>query len=105
MFPVSHKTIFVLDHSHYFSKPCGEKMNYDVISRSKSPGVIPAAHINKPLWTCSVECLFEYMRVVFDIYPVNKLVTFCSTLFLFLVGPFIVVNFILLLQFVFSVQC
>ncbi|XP_076469020.1 integrator complex subunit 13-like [Babylonia areolata] len=76
MFPVSHKTVFVLDHSSYFAQPCGEKMNYDMYSRNKAPpmGVIPAAHINKPLWTCSVECLFEYMRIVFDIYPTNKLI-------------------------------
>ena len=74
MFPASHKTVFVLDHSSYFAQPCGEKMNYDVYSRTKTPGVIPAAHINKPLWTCSVECLFEYMRIVFDVFPVDKLV-------------------------------
>ncbi|KAK7102296.1 integrator complex subunit 13-like [Littorina saxatilis] len=74
MFPVSHKTVYVLDHSSYFAQPCGEKMNYDVYSRTKTPGVIPAAHINKPLWTCSVECLFEYMRIIFDIYPFNKLI-------------------------------
>ncbi|KAL8612051.1 hypothetical protein ACOMHN_052073 [Nucella lapillus] len=76
MFPVSHKTVFVLDHSAYFAHPCGEKMNYDMYSRNKAPpmGVIPAAHINKPLWTCSVECLFEYMRIVFDLYPTSKLI-------------------------------
>lgn len=49
-------------------------MEYDVLVRTKTPGVIPAAPINKPLWTCSVECLFEYMRIVFDIYPVDKLI-------------------------------
>lgn len=74
MFPVSHKTVFVLDHSSYFAQPCGQPMEYDVIPRTKAPGFIPAAPVTKPLWTCSVECLFEYMRIVFDIYPTNRLI-------------------------------
>ncbi|XP_071082400.1 integrator complex subunit 13-like [Haliotis cracherodii] len=70
----SHKTLFVLDRHPYFSKSSKQPIEYDVITRSKTPGIIPAAPITKTLWTCSVECMMEYMRIVFDIYPVRKLI-------------------------------
>ncbi|XP_059143113.1 integrator complex subunit 13-like [Physella acuta] len=72
-FPVSHKTIFVLDHSSYFTQSCNQPIEYDVL-KSKGSGVIPAAPITKSLWTCNVEGLQEYLRIVFDIYPKDKLV-------------------------------
>ena len=74
-FPVSHKTIFVLDHSSYFAQSCKQQIEHDVI-RLKGSGMIPAAPIAKTLWTCNVEALQEYMRIVFDIYPQDKLVCF-----------------------------
>ena len=80
-FPVHHKTIFVLDHSKYFSRSCGEPIEYDV-PRSKGSGVIPMAPIYKSLWTCNVESLQEYLRIVFDIYPVDKQVFYLINLFL-----------------------
>ncbi|BFZ08247.1 hypothetical protein BsWGS_11286 [Bradybaena similaris] len=70
-FPLSHKTVFLLDHSSYFAQSCNQPMEYDVF-RSKGSGVIPAAPICKSLWTCNVESLLEYLRIVFDIYPKEK---------------------------------
>uniref|UniRef100_A0A0B6ZZE1 Protein asunder n=1 Tax=Arion vulgaris TaxID=1028688 RepID=A0A0B6ZZE1_9EUPU len=68
---MSHKTVFILDHSSYFAQSCNQPMEYDVF-RSKGSGVIPAAPICKSLWTCNVEGLQEYLRIVFDIYPRDK---------------------------------
>ena len=73
-FPTSHKTIFVLDHGHYFGRSCQQPIEHDVI-RSKGSGIIPAAPITKSLWTCNIEAMQEYMRIVFDIYPQDKLVS------------------------------
>ncbi|CAL1527012.1 unnamed protein product [Lymnaea stagnalis] len=70
-FPLSHKTIFVLDHSSYFAQSCNQPIEYDVL-KSKGSGVIPAAPITKSLWTCNVEGLQEYLRIVFDIYPKDR---------------------------------
>lgn len=71
MFPLSHKTVFVLDRSSYFAQPCNQPIEYDVL-KSKGSGIIPAAPITKSLWTCSIEALQEYLRIVIDIYPREK---------------------------------
>ena len=78
---LSHKTTFVLDRSEYFSKSCEQPIEYDVLFRMKTPGIIPAAPITKSLWCCNLECMIEYMRIVYDIYPVKKLVSFNNMLF------------------------
>lgn len=74
MFPVTHKTVFVLDRSPCFSKSSKQSIEYDVVMKGKTPGIIPAAPISKTLWTCSVEGMLEYMRIVYDIFPEDKLV-------------------------------
>ena len=73
--PVNHKTVFVLDHSSFFNQSCNQSVEYDILGKGKTPGIIPAAPIFKSLWTCSVETMMEYIRVVYDIYPTNKLVS------------------------------
>lgn len=74
MFPVTHKTVFVLDRSPCFNKSSRQSIEYDVVMKGKTPGIIPAAPISKTLWTCSVEAMLEYMRIVYDIFPEDKLV-------------------------------
>lgn len=71
--PVNHKTVFVLDHSSFFNQSCNQSVDYDILGKGKTPGIIPAAPIFKSLWTCSVETMMEYIRVVYDIYPTSKL--------------------------------
>lgn len=71
--PVNHKTVFVLDHSSFFNKSCNQSTDYDILGKGKTPGIIPAAPIFKSLWTCSVETMMEYVRVVYDIHPTSKL--------------------------------
>ncbi|KAL3853650.1 hypothetical protein ACJMK2_017180 [Sinanodonta woodiana] len=70
----SHKTIIVLDHSSYFSHSSKQLIEYDILSKIKTPGIIPAAPITKSLWTVCVETVIEYLRVVYDIFPTKKLV-------------------------------
>ncbi|ESO95708.1 hypothetical protein LOTGIDRAFT_160260 [Lottia gigantea] len=78
MIPKSHKTVFVLDHGPVFSKSSQEPLDYDVISKSKTPGVIPAAPIFKSLWTWGIECVLEYMRIIFDVFPADHLIQLVS---------------------------
>jgi len=71
--PHSHKTVFVLDHGPYFALPC-HQVEFDVTRRG-GPGFIPLAPISKSVWTCAVEAVAEYCRIVWDIFPAqDKLV-------------------------------
>ncbi|XP_038061672.1 integrator complex subunit 13-like isoform X2 [Patiria miniata] len=76
-FPASHKTVFVLDHGPFFAESCEHPVDYDVValSKTRSTGFIPLAPFCKSLWTCSVESVLEYCRVVYDIFPQGKLIT------------------------------
>ncbi|KAL4225923.1 hypothetical protein ACF0H5_013911 [Mactra antiquata] len=73
--PVTHKTVYVLDHSPEFQKSSNQSIEYDILGKGKTPGIIPAAPIYKSLWTCSVEAMMEYIRIVYDIFPTNKLIS------------------------------
>lgn len=73
-YPVEHKTVFVLDRGPPFARSCKQSIEYDVMSKTKTPGIIPAAPITKSMWTCNVETMIEYMRIVFDIFPAKRTV-------------------------------
>lgn len=75
-FPVSHKTVFVLDHGPSFSGSCQQPIEFDIFTKTRQPGIIPLAPITKSLWTCSVEAAIEYCRIVWDIFPTEKLIRF-----------------------------
>ncbi|XP_062610737.1 integrator complex subunit 13-like, partial [Saccostrea cucullata] len=74
LYPVEHKTVFVLDRGPLFGRSCKQSIEYDVMSKTKTPGIIPAAPIMKSMWTCNVETMIEYMRIVFDIFPSKRLI-------------------------------
>lgn len=74
-FPHSHKTVLVLDKNPYFLESCKETLEFDVFSRRQATGIIPQAPISKTIWTCNVEAFAEYIRIVSDIYPTDKLVS------------------------------
>jgi len=76
MFPITHKTVIVLDRRSYFLESSQQPVEFDMPVKSKVPGVIPLAPITKSLWTCNVEAVLEYIRVVYDLFPSNKLVCF-----------------------------
>ncbi|KAK2176786.1 hypothetical protein NP493_640g02004 [Ridgeia piscesae] len=73
-FPHSHKTVIVLDRSPHFLRSSKQNVEFDVFTKSRVPGIIPLAPIVKSLWTCNVEAAIEYCRIVYDIYPQNKLI-------------------------------
>ncbi|PZC82974.1 hypothetical protein B5X24_HaOG208841 [Helicoverpa armigera] len=73
MFPINHKTIFVLDHTPYFGISSDFPIDFDV---PKNRGYLPVPPICKSLWTCSVEAAVEYCRIVWDLFPEGKLVRF-----------------------------
>lgn len=80
MFSVAHKTVFVVDHCPYMAESSRQQVECDVLTKSRAQGVIPLAPLSKSLWTCAVECSMEYCRILYDIYPLDKLV--CLFLFM-----------------------
>lgn len=73
---MSHKTVFVVDHCPYMAESSRQQVECDVLTKSRAQGVIPLAPISKSLWTCAVECSMEYCRILYDIYPRDKLVNY-----------------------------
>ncbi len=70
-YPLSHKSVVILDKSNYYLQTnCEQSFEFDVINKSRQPsGIIPLSPISKSLWTCSVEAIAEYCRIVWDIFP------------------------------------
>lgn len=76
---LSHKTIFLFDNSSYFSTNCGQTYEFDVSIRSKQSNQQqnPSSKLNplnKSLWTCNIESALEFARIVYDLFPENKLI-------------------------------
>lgn len=75
-FSESHKTVFVVDHCPYMAESCRQHVEFDMLVKNRTQGIIPLAPISKSLWTCSVESSMEYCRIMYDIFPFKKLVNF-----------------------------
>merc|ERR1712223_93042 len=70
-FPLSHKTIFLLDQSNAFAHAC-ERIEIEAAKSSASnqhAGFIPMPHVDKSIWTSATESVLEYCRIVWDIFP------------------------------------
>ena len=72
-----NKTVLILDHSSFFSRPSGVTFNVNVQNVDQQQ----AEEVNndntlgmKSLWTCVVECVLEYCRILFDIFEDDALV-------------------------------
>uniref|UniRef100_A0A8C2FAC1 Integrator complex subunit 13 n=1 Tax=Cyprinus carpio TaxID=7962 RepID=A0A8C2FAC1_CYPCA len=76
IFSVSHKTAFVVDHCPYMAESSRQLIECDMLTKSRSQGVIPLAPVSKSLWTCAIECSMEYCRILYDVYPTKKLVNY-----------------------------
>ncbi|KAI2805480.1 hypothetical protein RDWZM_008737 [Blomia tropicalis] len=64
----AYKTVFLLDCSKYFrSARCGKEYEIDKGRPTNSGNVI--GPISKSLYTCAVEAIFEYCRVIWDLFP------------------------------------
>ncbi|XP_063785178.1 integrator complex subunit 13 isoform X2 [Pseudophryne corroboree] len=75
-FSESHKTVFVVDHCPYMAESCRQNVDFDMLTKNRTQGIIPLAPISKSLWTCAVEASMEYCRIMYDIFPFKKLVNF-----------------------------
>ncbi|XP_018411592.1 PREDICTED: protein asunder homolog isoform X2 [Nanorana parkeri] len=75
-FSESHKTVFVVDHCPYMAESCRQHVEFDMLTKNRTQGIIPLAPISKSLWTCAVEASVEYCRIMYDIFPFKKLVNF-----------------------------
>ncbi|XP_024304823.1 integrator complex subunit 13 isoform X9 [Homo sapiens] len=73
IFSESHKTVFVVDHCPYMAESCRQHVEFDMLVKNRTQGIIPLAPISKSLWTCSVESSMEYCRIMYDIFPFKKL--------------------------------
>ena len=55
------------------STPCGQSMTFDLTPSGKGGGGKGSGaskqHISKSLWTCCVEAVCDYCRIVFDLFP------------------------------------
>lgn len=80
IFSESHKTVFVVDHCPYMAESCRQHVEFDMLVKNRTQGIIPLAPISKSLWTCSVESSMEYCRIMYDIFPFKKLVSVMNTL-------------------------
>jgi hypothetical protein len=82
--PINHKTIFLFDHSNYFSNSSNSRIEFDVANKkpassSQQLNAQKLEPLNKTLWTCSIEAAFEYSRIVYDLFPENKLIRMVVT--------------------------
>ena len=76
--PLNHKTVFLFDHANYFSANSGQTCEFDMPTKAKPSPQPPNSQklnpLNKTLWTSIVESAFEFIRIVYDIFPENKLI-------------------------------
>lgn len=91
--PLNHKTIFLFDNANFFASNCGQTFDFDVASTkaaksnpNQSQSSLKLNPLNKSLWTCNVESALEYSRIVFDLFPENKLIAFVVTNYNFILN-------------------
>lgn len=67
-FPLSHKTVFLLDQSSVFAHAC-ERIEIEAVKSTGNQGYIPMPHVDKSIWSSATESVLEYCRIVWDIFP------------------------------------
>ncbi|CAF1205087.1 unnamed protein product [Adineta steineri] len=79
------KTVLILDHSSFFARPSGVTFNVNVQNNEQQQQQQHDETNNentlgmKSLWTCVVECVLEYCRILFDIFEDDALITLIVT--------------------------
>ena len=74
------KTVIILDHSSFFARPSGITFNVNAQNPDQQQTTLHDETSNentlgmKSLWTCVVECVLEYCRILFDIFEDDALV-------------------------------
>ena len=80
------KTVIILDHSSFFARPSGITFNVNAQNPEQQQTTQHDETNNentlgmKSLWTCVVECVLEYCRILFDIFEDDALVSTDSLL-------------------------
>ena len=75
---ISEKTVFVLDRSAYFTQvSSGHKINGDCLRDAKKTAHFyenepPLKQFDRSLWTCTVEAVVGYSRLVWDLFAPNQ---------------------------------
>lgn len=77
MSSASGKTIFILDHSPSMSRKVQKPVNlsYALEKASKTTDA-PKIEVAQTLWTCAVQAMSEYCRIVWDIFGNERSVLF-----------------------------
>ncbi len=71
------KTVLILDHSSFFARPSGVTFNVNIQNPEQHNEINNDISLGmKSLWTCVVECVLEYCRILFDIFEDDALVSF-----------------------------
>ncbi|ELU00680.1 hypothetical protein CAPTEDRAFT_125637 [Capitella teleta] len=76
VYPHSHKTVLVLDHTAVFSRPSQQMVDFDAVTKSRG---IPLQPVGKSLWTCNVEACMEFSRIIYDIFPTDRLISLIAS--------------------------
>lgn len=75
-----NKTVLILDHSSFFARPSGVTFNVNVQNTDQQNEVNNDIKLGmKSLWTCVIECVLEYCRILFDIFEDDALITLIVT--------------------------
>ena len=64
------ETCIVIDHAPSFLEDSGAKLELDINQKNKNLLSL-LSNINKSSWTCVVEGVIEYCRVIYDIFSSN----------------------------------
>jgi len=77
LFPTNHKTTLVVDHTPYFGLASNAHIKMDFNKRPT--GTVAPTMIYKSMWTCTIEAVVEYCRIVWDLFPEGKLIRVISS--------------------------
>ena len=76
------ETCIVIDHAPPFLEDSGAKLELDINQKNKNLLSL-LSNINKSSWTCVVEGVIEYCRIIYDIFTSNYKVSFKKSLYNF----------------------
>ena len=61
--------MIVLAANNLSSSDCGHSISFDVTQSGRGAKSSASKIITKTIWSCCVEAVLEYCRVVFDLFP------------------------------------
>ncbi len=63
------KTVIVLAANALSSSECGQGIAFEVTGAGRGSKSSASKIITKTIWSCCVESVLEYCRIVFDLFP------------------------------------